>query len=58
MGNTKQNQSIYRRFKVIDKNKEQAVFALIKQKGLSHEDIELILKTLVLANKTKKGARE
>lgn len=44
-----ENKKEYRRFELIDKEKEQALLALIKQKGLSREDLILILSTLKLA---------
>ncbi len=39
-------QTEYRRFKLIDKSKEKALTLLVKQKGLSKDDLVLILKTL------------
>ncbi len=43
------NNRIYRRFNVkADAEKEQAAFALIKQKGLTREDLILLLETYEL----------
>jgi len=39
-------QTEYRRFKLIDKSKEKALTLLVKQKGLSKDDLVPILKTL------------
>lgn len=38
--------SIWRRFGLKDKSKKQAVIALIQQKGLSREDVVLLLNTI------------
>lgn len=37
---------IFRRFQLIDKEKEKALMSLIKQKGLTRDDLMLILKSL------------
>ncbi len=39
---------IWRRFEIVDKKKEKALLALAKQKGLTHEDLILILSTVKL----------
>ena len=40
------NSSIWRRFGLKDESKKQAVIALIQQKGLSREDLVLLLNTI------------
>ena len=42
------DENIYRRFKLINEEKEEALFSLIKEKHLSYEDLQLILSTLKL----------
>lgn len=42
--------NLYRRFQLIDKDKEKALNALVLEKGLSHEDLQLILSAIVLIN--------
>lgn len=37
---------IFRRFKLVDKEKEKALMLLIKQKGLTSDDLMLVLKSL------------
>ncbi len=39
---------IWRRFALIDKSKEKAFLTLVKQKGLTREDVILILSTVKL----------
>lgn len=43
-------QPIWRRLSVKDKKKEQAVIALVQQKGLSYDDILLILQAFKANN--------
>ncbi len=43
-----QTAPIWRRFRVKDKTKEQAAIALIEKKGLSREDVKLLLETFEL----------
>ena len=40
--------SIWRRFDCKDETKRQAVIALIQQKGLSREDVVLLLDTVII----------
>lgn len=42
------DENIYRRFKLINEKKEEALFSLIKEKHLTYEDLQLILSTLKL----------
>lgn len=43
---------MWRRFEVIDAEKEDKLLSLIKQKNLSREDLSLILSTIKITKET------